>query len=287
MKHILHISDLHFWTITYNPFYLLNKRALGNLNLIFRRSHYIRQERTNSFLDLVGEIKPDAVLVSGDLTTTALIREYEMASNFLARVESLCPALFVIPGNHDYYTFESCRQKRFETYSGHYATRLDSTACCQLDAGVSLLHIPTVRANIISSRGFISKEQIEATRAMVENSPEGQLIALAHYPYLDKTPEYHTKLSRRLSGASRLRNALGDSGHSILYLAGHVHTFSHRRDPLYKSLTQVTSPALFYDKKRQAGGFTEIWMDKDGFQIFPWTYTEGWIREKESLPESW
>lgn len=281
---ILHISDLHFWSITCNPILLLNKRIIGNLNLIARRCRYIHQERADSFIEVVNDIRPDILLVGGDLTTTALAREYAKAAGFLSRLESFCPVIRAIPGNHDYYTFESCRHNRYEKYLGRYSGWAGEPVSCQSMGDISLVCIPTVRANICSSRGFISEAHAAATLTVIQKAPGKQIIALAHYPYLQRVPEYHSGRTRCLGGASLLRETLGRSGRPLLYLAGHVHVFSHRRDSLYNHLTQVTSAALFYGKKKQPGGFTEICMNGDTLQIFPWTFCDGWLRGKESLP---
>ncbi len=284
MMRILHISDLHFWTITCNPFYLLNKRLLGNLNLVTRRRWYIRQERADSFIELMEGLRPDVVLVGGDLTTTALESEYEKASGFLSRLQSVCPDIYVIPGNHDYYTFESQRKGRFEQYLGRYNPSSDQAVCYRPINDTALVCLPTVRPNLFSSRGFISKAHRDTAQKILREVRERQIIVLAHYPCLYTIPEYHTGLTRRLEGALPLRKMLGGSGRSVLYLAGHVHVFSHRRDPVYANVTQVTTAPLFYEKNKQPGGFTEIVTDKDELKIFPWTYDEGWTRCRESLP---
>ncbi len=284
MVRILHISDLHFWSIVYNPCYLFNKRILGNLNLILRRRHYIRTDRADSFVELLRGLAPDMLLIGGDLTSTAMCFEYEMAATFLDRLASICPALHVIPGNHDYYTFESRRRKRFETFIGRYGTITLPPTPFQRIQGISLISIPTVRPNLLSSRGHISRAEVASVSDVLREIPQGPVIALAHYPYLHRTHAYQTGVTRRLGGATALRQTLGQSGHPILYLSGHVHVFSHTRDPLYPNLTQVTSGALFYDRQESPGGFTEIWADNDTLRVFPWTYHNHWVRGEESLP---
>ncbi|HOH31273.1 MAG TPA: metallophosphoesterase [Candidatus Hydrogenedentes bacterium] len=284
MMRILHISDLHFWTITCNPFYLLNKRLIGNLNLVTCRRRHIRQERAGSFIELMKGLCPDVVLVGGDLTTTALDSEYEKASGFLSRLQTVCPDIYVIPGNHDYYTFESQRKGRFEKYLGRYNPLSDPFVSYHSINDIALVCLSTVRPNLFSSRGFISKPHRDAAQKILWELQEQQVIVLAHYPCLYTTPEYHTGLTRRLEGALPLREMLGGVGRSILYLAGHVHVFSHGCDPVYANVTQVTTAPLFYEKNKQPGGFTEIVTDKDELKIFPWTYDEGWTRCRESLP---
>ena len=48
----------------------------------------------------VNEIKPDAILISGDLTNEGLIKEYEKCKKLVSRFE--CKKIIAISGNHDY-----------------------------------------------------------------------------------------------------------------------------------------------------------------------------------------
>ena len=48
----------------------------------------------------VNEIKPDAILISGDLTNEGLIKEYEKCKKLVSRLE--CKKIITISGNHDY-----------------------------------------------------------------------------------------------------------------------------------------------------------------------------------------
>ena len=48
----------------------------------------------------VNELKPDAILISGDLTNEGLIKEYEKCKKLVLRFE--CKKIISISGNHDY-----------------------------------------------------------------------------------------------------------------------------------------------------------------------------------------
>ncbi|HVH51243.1 MAG TPA: metallophosphoesterase, partial [Gaiellaceae bacterium] len=45
------------------------------------------------------ELSPDVVVISGDLTSHGFKPEYELAKEYIDRIE--CSSLVVIPGNHD------------------------------------------------------------------------------------------------------------------------------------------------------------------------------------------
>src|SRR5437763_1732590 len=47
----------------------------------------------------INEVRPDVVIVSGDLTSDGFRQEFQSARDYLDRVE--CERMIVIPGNHD------------------------------------------------------------------------------------------------------------------------------------------------------------------------------------------
>ncbi|MFB5630602.1 MAG: metallophosphoesterase, partial [Nitrosopumilaceae archaeon] len=48
----------------------------------------------------VNELKPDAILISGDLTNEGLIKEYEKCKELVSKLH--CKKIIAISGNHDY-----------------------------------------------------------------------------------------------------------------------------------------------------------------------------------------
>ncbi len=279
MTRLIHITDLHFWQLVRNPLLLCNKRILGNLNLLLRRRRYVRQERAAAFLDLLPTLDADALLIGGDLTTTATEAEYKMAAAFVDALARCGPPIYMVPGNHDMYTFEARRRRRFEQHFSNQCTALDSPRLTCLPDGAPLLILPTAVPNIITSRGKITHAQLATARRILEQeAPDGPLTVLAHYPLLANPTAYNAGIMRRLGNADALRQLLGDTGRPILYLAGHVHTYSRTRDPRHPNIEQVTSAALFYDKQRHPGGFTEIIRTDQTYTVHPWRYENGWKR---------
>ncbi len=72
---VLHVSDLHF-------------------------GRPASSERLNSLRELIAEIAPDAVAISGDLTQRCTKKEFEQAREYLDKIGQVAPYI-VIPGNHD------------------------------------------------------------------------------------------------------------------------------------------------------------------------------------------
>jgi 3',5'-cyclic AMP phosphodiesterase CpdA len=61
--------------------------------------HYFRPELLEETISEVNALKPDVVIVGGDLTTLGLRVEYETARAYIKTIE--CPRVVVVPGNHD------------------------------------------------------------------------------------------------------------------------------------------------------------------------------------------
>jgi hypothetical protein len=87
---------------------------------------------------------------------------------------------------------------------------------------------------------------------------------VGHYPVLFRTTAYAQRPMHRLGHARTLRAALGETGRTVLYIAGHVHRFSETQDDRYPNLTHVTTNALFY---RGRGGYTVVECTETGFRV--------------------
>jgi 3',5'-cyclic AMP phosphodiesterase CpdA len=275
---LLHITDIHFWEIVINPLRLMGKRALGNLNVFLRRRHEYITERAEEYAQWLAETGVTTLFAGGDFTSTATDAEYKMALEFLHRLRSHGFDIIILPGNHDVYTFASGRNRRFQK---HFADFLhhDGELPCRIDlpGGTPMVLTPTVRPNLISSRGFISLPEIDETVRLVKEAPPGPVLIGAHYPVIEKTTAWASSWSRRLHNAHLFRRALGETGRRVLYIAGHVHHFSYHRDPDFPDLRQVTTSAFFMQRRghTRRGAFTEIHVMPDAFGIIQHWYEDG------------
>ena len=120
---IVHLSDIHFWQYTINPLRLMSKRALGMTSLVLGRARAFRLERVAELVDRVNSLRADHILITGDLTTTALPSEFRAARAALADWLDDPAGVTIIPGNHDRYTLYAHRSRRFERYFGEFAPR--------------------------------------------------------------------------------------------------------------------------------------------------------------------
>ena len=111
---IVHLSDIHVWLYTLNPLRLMSKRAVGMMELLAGRARKFRLERLREVIEQVSGLAPDHVLITGDLSTTALADEFRDARAALAPLLADPSRVTVIPGNHDRYTTGSVRHQQFE-----------------------------------------------------------------------------------------------------------------------------------------------------------------------------
>jgi len=75
------------------------KTVIAHISDFHVGDHYFRPELLEATIDEVNALKPDIVLVGGDLTTLGLRVEYETARAYIRTIE--CPRVLVVPGNHD------------------------------------------------------------------------------------------------------------------------------------------------------------------------------------------
>src|SRR5262249_10866464 len=110
---LAHISDLHFSKLSWNPMQFLSKRWVGNLNLLLARKQAFDPESLGTLLPTFKQKNVDAVLITGDLTSTSLSREFALAREFTENLRNEKFKVFTLPGNHDHYTKKAYNQKLF------------------------------------------------------------------------------------------------------------------------------------------------------------------------------
>jgi len=276
---LIHIADLHFWHVARNPLVLLNKRMLGNFNVWLRRRHEFAMHRAEAYADHVASLGIEELLLTGDFSSTALDAEFLLARAFVDGLRNRGLHISLMAGNHDVYTFEAVRKRRFERHFAEYLPASGYPWLQRLKGGTPLVLIPTVCPNLVSSRGRITRAEIEQVENLLKPL-EGSVIVAGHYPLLTQTYGYTVSRERELRNAETLRQALGRSGKPILYVCGHVHRFSYVQDVRYPNLRHLSSGAFFrIDKTRSINGdFSEIHVDGESLSVFRHTYRDAWKR---------
>ena len=199
MRTIIQVSDLHFG--------------------------HILQPTLEPLLQLMHDIKPDLVIVSGDLTQRATEEQFIEAKAYIDRMPG--PQL-IIPGNHDIPLYNVFR--RFLSPLDYYEKYITSDlAPVFIDEEIAVVGIDSARSFTFKG-GTINQHQIENAKGRFEN-PGGNpvRIVVAHHPF---------DIPVALSGVSIVngaRNAIEEfSKFDVsLFLTGHLHLIHHAKASLY------------------------------------------------------
>ena len=187
MKKIIHISDLHFGQI--NP------------------------ETVEPLIQTIKKIKPDLVIISGDLTQRAKSSEYRQAKKF---IQALPRPRLIIPGNHDipvYNVLARLLQPR-KNYRDHIAENLEPT---YKSPELYVIGLNTTRVSQIKN-GRISKRQRHLVEVFFSEAPEDAIkVIVTHHPFISTDG-----IQRRVIGARRAVEQLEEIKPD-LFLSGHFH----------------------------------------------------------------
>jgi 3',5'-cyclic AMP phosphodiesterase CpdA len=225
---LAHISDLHFFKLQWNPLQLFSKRWLGNLNLLFHRKNALEPEALTTLFPVFHERKVDAVLITGDLTTTTHEDELLLAKRFVDCLKGENLKVFTLPGNHDHYTKKAFRKKSFyqffdEAYAPGLSLKQDQLTAAHFGHGWWLMALDTaVATSWVSSTGYFSPElEQRLEKALQEIPDDHRVILLNHFPiFSNESPR------KRLIRKEALKKLIERFPKIKLFLHGHTHRHS-------------------------------------------------------------
>ena len=179
---IVHLSDLHAGS----QYFVANllDRALVEIN----------------------DLKPDIVVVTGDLTNMGYRQEFREAAEYLARIE--CPDLLVVPGNHD------SRNVGYAHFERLFATR--ETVLHK--NGVTIVGVDSTEPDL--DYGRIGRHRYPWIKEAFMERPDDFKVFMLHHHLLP------------IPGTGRERNIVNDAGDVLevlvdcgvhLVLSGHKH----------------------------------------------------------------
>lgn len=228
---LAHISDLHFSKLTWNPSQLFCKRWLGNLNLAFARKHTFDPEGLTSLFPLFREQNVDAVLITGDLTSTSHKKEFLLAQQFIASLREQKFKVFALPGNHDHYTRQAYKNKLFyDFFESIYTPTTDSISSLSLkEDGLSTSYLghgwwlfaldTALATSLFSSNGYFSADlEQKLDKALGDLPRDHQVILINHFPLFSNDSPRKSLLRREA-----LQKLLERSPKIKLFLHGHTH----------------------------------------------------------------
>lgn len=188
MRTIVHLSDLHFGRI--DPSIL------------------------PPLVTFIGQLQPDLVAISGDLTQRARTAEFVAAQKFL---EAIPFPQIVVPGNHDVplHNLFARFARKLDRYQRYITTDLQPTF---IDSEIVAVGVNTARA-FTWKDGRINPRQLDELRATMKKASENLTkIVVTHHPF-----DLPAGASGRVVGRSRLAmKTIAECGVDLL-LAGHFH----------------------------------------------------------------
>jgi 3',5'-cyclic AMP phosphodiesterase CpdA len=170
------------------------------------------------FRQCVADEKPDAVIMTGDLTMRAKKSEFEAGGAWL---RSLGVPVTVEVGNHDLPYYYDPLRRLFAPYARYSALERMIEEPLELP-GVTVVPLKTTaRAQwrLNWSKGRVSRGSLRRALALITAAPKGNLILVAaHHPLI----EAGTRGTARTRHGDAALAALADAGaHAVL--SGHVH----------------------------------------------------------------
>jgi Icc-related predicted phosphoesterase len=219
---IVHLSDIHFWRFSLNPLRYLSKRMVGMASLALERARRFRLERVPELVERVRSLDADHILITGDVTTTALPAEFQAARAALADWLGDPARVTIVPGNHDRYTLAAHLSRRFERFMGAFAPPGPYPWLRMLDSETAILGLDPTRAGI-TARGKLPRPQLTRARAIVAGATGvSRLVIACHYPVAVPVLHRRDYRGKPLVNAPKIREWLRTIG-PHLYCCGHVH----------------------------------------------------------------
>ena len=238
MRTLIHLSDLHFGRI--------DPAILAPL------------------VKFIGDVKPDLVAVSGDLTQRARTAEFLAAKEFLASIPF--PQI-VVPGNHDVplHNLVSRFTRSLDRYQRYVTPDLQPVFA---DSEVVVAGVNTARA-LTWKDGRINQGQLQHLRATLQAAPSDRTkIVVTHHPF-----DLPAGASGRVVGRSRLAMKTLAECRVDLLLAGHFHiadtgqTAKRYKMPGYSAIIVSSGTSTSTRGRGQPNSLNVIQIDRPNLTI--------------------
>lgn len=242
----------------------------GYINYTFRRRKKYPLHLWEAIVRKLDSIRPDAIIISGDITNVSHPKEYERALEILDPV--LSEKTFMIPGNHDRYTIKAAKgegpalpyyEKSFSKWMGEEISndfgylrikKIGSLTLVGWDSNMPL--------SILDAYGRISRELAQATLEYLEKEKIPNYILVCHHPIWNP-PERQESFGHKMRNRDEIAEIL-KAKPPIAYLHGHVHTNWAKAPDPQKPFYVVNSASStrIADTRHQSGFHSLEWDGK-------------------------
>lgn len=221
---ILHFSDPHAGGPAEGLRAYFDKRIVGVFNYHFRRRFKFRLEKLQKLVEWTLEHPVDAVVCTGDLTSTGQPGEFAIIRELLAPlVESGMPLLYT-PGNHDCYVRRpDCVNavNAMTQYLSRGSYKLADMPFVSSIGDCDFIMLNTsFPSNLLCSWGRVRRADLARVEAFCATPKLRPRILVNHFPLIEPHP--WLRLRHRLLRQKALLK-LVENGAIDLSLAGHVH----------------------------------------------------------------
>ena len=206
------------------------------------------------FAERVAAEKPDAVIMTGDLTMRARTQEFEAGGAWL---KSLAAPVTVEIGNHDIPYYWDPVRRFLAPYTRYAAIERMIERPLAL-SGVTIVPLKTIaRAQwrMNWSKGYVGRSSLRRALALIADAPKGNLIFVAaHHPLI----EGGTKgTARTYRGEEALQELAAAGAHAVL--SGHVHDpFDIPVERAGRTIRMIGAGTLSKRTRNSPPGFNEI-----------------------------
>ena len=268
MRTIAHISDLHFGA--HEPAVVAHLHAA-----------------------LVA-IRPDLIVVSGDLTQRAHRSQFAEAAGFLARLEADGFMLLVVPGNHD-VPMHKPMARLFWPLRRYGRIIARGRSCWYADQEIAVLGLASAHGLTVKD-GRLTRIQIRSIADSFAGAPAGaSRILVTHHPLVSLPGDEPGEIEPALRGARRALRAV-EAADVHLVLAGHHHLHSVGIGAPDSGPTVSIDPhvmivqagtATSFRRRGTPNSFNLIRLDGTGATIEEWISNGGAFSSRESGSSSY
>jgi 3',5'-cyclic AMP phosphodiesterase CpdA len=243
---IAHLSDIHFGAV----------------------DHGI----VEPLLEAVRKLRPDVVVVSGDLTQRARPAEFQQARAFLDRLPE--PRI-VVPGNHDVplYNVYGRFVEGLSRYKQFISAELEP---CHIDDEIAVIGTNTARS-LTWKGGRINLQQIARIKErLCDLSGSVTKVVVTHHPF--DLPQGFTE-SHLVGGAHVAMGHLAECGADLL-LSGHMHVSAVSRTVLryriagHCALVVQAGTAASTRGRGELNSFNALRIESGAVAIDRWSWSE-------------
>jgi 3',5'-cyclic AMP phosphodiesterase CpdA len=231
-----HISDLHIFKLgspRVSEFF--NKRLLGGVNLLMNRTEEHSVGVVREALKHLEQQDVDHIAITGDVTNLALDAEFAAVADVIDEdIPDASERVSVVPGNHDYYTKDAVRARRFE---GHFAPYMNSDLpsyqletgypFCKFRDGVAIVGLNSgIPTPWFFATGEVSDRELKAAEALLDDPRlEDRFVVVMIHHHLVPFEHSRVEYTRRLVNAEPVLHTLREKCVDLV-IHGHNHHFA-------------------------------------------------------------